>query len=141
MGLVLFLVCLLASGIGSICGIGGGVIIKPVIDMQGIMSVNEASFLSGLTVMAMAMVNIIMRRKTRLLDMRIGSLLALGSVAGGHISIHNRFFTAVKPGLKCPEGYSAPVCSYGTCAHGIGGYTRRACWKRNKQKDIYRDDK
>ena len=83
MGLVLFLVCLLASGIGSICGIGGGVIIKPVIDMQGIMSVNEASFLSGLTVMAMAMVNIIMRRKTRLLDMRIGSLLALGSVAGG----------------------------------------------------------
>ena len=76
MGLVLFLVCLLASGIGSICGIGGGVIIKPVIDMQGIMSVNEASFLSGLTVMAMAMVNIIMRRKTRLLDMRIGSLCA-----------------------------------------------------------------
>ena len=217
MGLVLFLVCLLASGIGSICGIGGGVIIKPVIDMQGIMSVNEASFLSGLTVMAMAMVNIIMRRKTKLLDMRIGSLLALGSVAGGvlgndlltfvrggagadallglvqaialglitavtllytvrlkerlptyhihrlaavvvigvllgvcsaflgigggPINIHNRFFTAVKPGLKCPEGYSAPVCSYGTCAHGIGGYTRRACWKRNKQKDIYRDDK
>ena len=96
MGLVLFLVCLLASGIGSICGIGGGVIIKPVIDMQGIMSVNEASFLSGLTVMAMAMVNIIMRRKTRLLDMRIGSLLALGSVAGGVLG--NDLLTFVRGG-------------------------------------------
>lgn len=96
MGLVLFLVCLFASGIGSICGIGGGVIIKPVIDMQGIMSVNEASFLSGLTVMSMAMVNIIMRRKTKLLDMRIGSLLALGSIAGGVCG--NYLFTLVRSG-------------------------------------------
>ena len=77
------MVCLLASGIGSICGIGGGVIIKPVIDMQGIMSVNEASFLSGLTVMSMSFINIFLHRKSQLLNLRIGSLLAVGSIVGG----------------------------------------------------------
>lgn len=44
--------------------------------------------------MSMAIVNIIMRRKMKLLDMRIGSLLAIGSVVGGVCG--NYLFTLVR---------------------------------------------
>ena len=53
MGIIVFAVCLAASVIGGICGIGGGVIIKPVLDAMGVMSVSALQFLSGLTVLGM----------------------------------------------------------------------------------------
>ena len=56
--LVFFLVSILSSIVGSICGIGGGVIIKPVLDAVGIMSVSSISFLSGCTVLAMSIVSV-----------------------------------------------------------------------------------
>ena len=47
-------VSLLASVAGAICGIGGGVIIKPVLDLFGLASVSTISFLSGCTVLSMS---------------------------------------------------------------------------------------
>lgn len=47
-------ICLISSVVGSLCGIGGGVVIKPVLDALGIMSVSTISFLSGVTVLAMS---------------------------------------------------------------------------------------
>ena len=41
-----------ASIAGAICGIGGGVIIKPTLDAFGVLSVSTISFLSGCTVLA-----------------------------------------------------------------------------------------
>ena len=52
MAILIFVICLLASMTGSICGIGGGVIIKPVLDALGIMSVSAISFLSGMPVLS-----------------------------------------------------------------------------------------
>lgn len=47
MSVLLYLVVsFLASVIGAICGIGGGVIIKPVLDLCGLASVSTISFLS-----------------------------------------------------------------------------------------------
>ena len=46
--LFVFAVCFCASTIGGICGIGGGVVIKPLLDATGVMSVSTVSFLSGL---------------------------------------------------------------------------------------------
>ena len=40
---VFFAVSILSSIAGSICGIGGGVIIKPVLDAVGVMSVSSIS--------------------------------------------------------------------------------------------------
>ena len=57
MVLVFFAVSILSSTAGSICGIGGGVIIKPVLDALGVMSVSSISFLSGCTVLAMSVVS------------------------------------------------------------------------------------
>ena len=45
--LIFLLVCFFASVIGAICGIGGGVIIKPVLDAFGVMDAAQISFLSG----------------------------------------------------------------------------------------------
>ena len=83
MGILKFLVCLTASTIGGICGIGGGVIIKPVLDALGVMSVSALQFLSGLTVLGMSMVSVLRSRKSRLLELRTSSALAVGAVLGG----------------------------------------------------------
>lgn len=80
---IIFLLCLGASVLGSICGIGGGVILKPALDLLGVMSVSTISFLSGLTVMAMSAISAVRQRKSRLVEMRTGLPLALGSAAGG----------------------------------------------------------
>lgn len=55
--IVIALVSLLASAVGAIAGIGGGVIIKPVLDSLGMMQVATISFLSGCTVLSMSAYN------------------------------------------------------------------------------------
>lgn len=83
MGIIVFAVCLAASVIGGICGIGGGVIIKPVLDAMGVMSVSALQFLSGLTVLGMSAVSVLRRRGEHLLELRTGNALAAGAVLGG----------------------------------------------------------
>ena len=53
-----FLVCFAASVIGDLCGIGGGVLAKPLLDAVGVMLVSTVSFLSGLTVLSMAAISV-----------------------------------------------------------------------------------
>lgn len=83
--MIFFLVCFLASVIGAICGIGGGVIIKPFLDALGVMEVSIISFLSGCTVLSMTTYSVI---KSRLsgsshVEMKTCLPLALGAAAGG----------------------------------------------------------
>src|SRR5699024_8397143 len=82
---VFFAVSLLSSIAGSICGIGGGVIIKPVIDAVGVMSVSSISFLSGCTVLAMSVVSVYknIRAKSAKLNVRTATGLAIAAAAGG----------------------------------------------------------
>lgn len=94
MGILIFVICLMASTIGGICGIGGGVIIMPTLDAMHIMSVSSISFLSGLTVLSMSVISIFRQRKSRRLDLKISSFLALGAVAGGLLG--NNLFRMVK---------------------------------------------
>ena len=47
MEILIFFISFLSSVVGAICGIGGGVIIKPVLDAADIMGVAAISFLSG----------------------------------------------------------------------------------------------
>lgn len=96
MGILIFIICLFASMIGGICGIGGGVIIKPVLDALGIMSVSAISFLSGLTVMSMSIISVIKQRKARLVEVKTGTALAIGAVIGGIIG--NALFQSIKRG-------------------------------------------
>ncbi len=83
--LVFFLISILSSAAGSICGIGGGVIMKPVLDAAEIMSVSGISFLSGCTVLAMSIVSVYknMHGKRVPLQLQTVVILAIGAAAGG----------------------------------------------------------
>lgn len=84
MYLVFFLVSIVSSIIGGICGVGGGVIIKPVLDATGSMSVTNISFLSGCTVLSMSIISVLRNREKKgLIDIRISTPLAIGAVIGG----------------------------------------------------------
>lgn len=80
-----FVISFLASVAGAICGIGGGVIIKPLLDSFGLMDVKTISFLSGCTVLAMSTYSFVVSKmkKESLVDMRIGTPLAIGAAIGG----------------------------------------------------------
>lgn len=80
-----FIISFIASIVGAICGIGGGVIIKPLLDSFGVMDVKTISFLSGCTVLAMSTYSFVVSKmkKESLVDMRIGTPLAVGAAVGG----------------------------------------------------------
>lgn len=85
MGYLSFMICFLASVIGAICGIGGGVIIKPVLDAFGGMDTGTINFLSGCTVLSMTTYSV---AKSKIsgeshVKVRTGLPLAIGAAAGG----------------------------------------------------------
>lgn len=83
--LVFFLVSFLASVAGAICGIGGGVIIKPVLDMLHMETVTTISFLSGCTVLSMSCYSVgksILAGERRV-ELHTGTPLAIGAAVGG----------------------------------------------------------
>ncbi|SJZ61647.1 sulfite exporter TauE/SafE family protein [Anaerorhabdus furcosa] len=78
------LVALFASLIGAISGIGGGVIIKPLLDLSGNYSTAAISILSSATVFSMSLSSILkhINLKTHF-DKKLATWIALGSVGGG----------------------------------------------------------
>ncbi|MEG1880561.1 MAG: TSUP family transporter, partial [Oscillospiraceae bacterium] len=84
MNVLFFVVSFLASSVGAITGIGGGIIIKPVLDACKILPISSISFLSGITVLSMAIVSIL---KNMHAGLKIGgrqtTFLAIGAAVGG----------------------------------------------------------
>ncbi len=83
---IYFLVALFSSVIGSITGMGGGVIIKPVFDTFGIFDAQSIGVLSSFTVLSMALVSALrnLARKTAI-PVKTAVLVAIGSIVGGYI--------------------------------------------------------
>ena len=94
--LFVFAVCLLASTIGGICGIGGGVVIKPVLDMLQMGAPATINFLSGCTVLSMSLYSVVkaLRAGDSKVEMSTGTPLALGAAVGGVVG--KELFSAVK---------------------------------------------
>lgn len=82
-----FVVSFLASIVGAICGIGGGVVIKPTLDMLKLASVSTISFLSGCTVLSMSFYSVVKSAFSgeRQVNMRTGTPTAIGAALGGII--------------------------------------------------------
>lgn len=59
MMLIYFLVAVMATTIGATAGIGGGIIIKPILDFMGGYNLETIGILSSFTVFSMAIVSII----------------------------------------------------------------------------------
>ena len=83
--MITFLICFLACIGGAICGIGGGVIIKPVLDAVSGMEISAINFLSGCTVLCMTSYSVLRACLSGQshIELRIGTPLALGAAAGG----------------------------------------------------------
>ncbi len=108
--LVFAAVAFLASVIGAICGIGGGVIIKPVLDMVGILDVKSINFLSGCTVLVMSTYSIVTARISgeSLVKWRTATPLALGAAAGGLLG--KELFQAVSRSFGEQAGAVQAAC-------------------------------
>lgn len=80
-----FAVAFLASTVGAICGIGGGVIIKPVLDSLHLESAAAVNFLSGCTVLSMSCYSVILSvvSKSRQVEAKTGVPLISGAAVGG----------------------------------------------------------
>lgn len=90
------IVSFLASVAGAICGIGGGVIIKPTLDLFGWASVAAISFLSGCTVLSMSCYSVgkSMLSGEKSVDLKTGTPLAIGAAIGGIIG--KQLFSTVR---------------------------------------------
>lgn len=100
MQIIFFLVSLLASIAGAICGIGGGVVIKPTLDMLHLASVPTISFLSGCTVLSMSCYSVAkgMLAHDSQIDLKTGTPLAIGAAIGGVVG--QNIFIAVKTAFE-----------------------------------------
>ncbi|WP_182201736.1 sulfite exporter TauE/SafE family protein [Paraliobacillus salinarum] len=86
MFILYFIIGLFATTLGSIAGLGGGVIIKPVLDFFGHYDLSTIGILSAATVFSMATVSLIKMRKMDVkLDKLNSALIAAGSILGGFI--------------------------------------------------------
>ena len=94
--MLFFIVSFLASTVGAICGIGGGVIIKPVLDMLHLETVTTISFLSGCTVLSMTCYSVgrSMMAGERRVALRTGTPLAVGAAIGGLLG--KQLFTFIR---------------------------------------------
>ena len=78
-------ISLCATTVGAISGLGGGIFIKPLLDLTSI-NVSTIGFLSNCTVFAMAVANIYKKRNTKLnFKLSIVITLSIGSIIGGII--------------------------------------------------------
>lgn len=80
-----FFVALIPCVLGSVAGVGGGIIIKPVLSIMGTLNVAAINFLCAFTIFSMACVTLFQKyRKHDLnVDLSIGLPLAFGAIVGG----------------------------------------------------------
>ena len=103
LNIIFFVICFGASTVGAICGIGGGVIIKPVLDAFGVLPVSTISFLSGLTVLCMSSYSVVKMKieKSSAVKRETGLPLAIGAALGGVAG--KALFGAIKASFPDPE--------------------------------------
>lgn len=111
-------VSFLASVVGGICGIGGGVIIKPVLDAVNMADVSAVSFLSSCTVLSMSCYSVgkALSAGDSLVEFQTGTPLAIGGAIGGIWG--KNLFSMLRAMADDPErvgGYQA-ICLAGITA-------------------------
>lgn len=105
--LIYLVVSFSASVIGAICGIGGGVVIKPVLDLLAVAGVSTISFLSCCTVLSMSCYSVCtsLAKGEKTVDLYLGTPLAIGAAAGGVVG--QQLFSLVKASFENPNTVGA----------------------------------
>jgi len=83
--IICMMIAFLSCIIGSVCGIGGGIIIKPLMDAMGMYNVVTINFMSCCTVLGMSAWNVgkTLINKEASIDFRKTTYLAFGAAVGG----------------------------------------------------------
>ncbi len=85
-GIIYFIVILLANSVGAVSGMGGGVIIKPLFDFIGYHSVAAISFYSTVAVLTMSVVSTLKQLKNGIkIDFKKAILISVGAMVGGYL--------------------------------------------------------
>lgn len=88
---IVSIVIFLSCTIGATVGLGGGVIIKPVLDSMNFASVDVVNFISSFAVFAMSISSMIRHKiQNTKFDKKAALLVSFGAVGGGFIG--NRLF-------------------------------------------------
>lgn len=85
MALIYFLIAFIATTFGALAGLGGGVIIKPVLDTLNDFDLATISVLSSATVFSMAVVSTIRQVRAGFRFEKRMIVLALGAAVGGAV--------------------------------------------------------
>lgn len=84
--IIYILIILLATTSGAVAGLGGGVIIKPVLDMIGYHDVITIGFYSSLAVFTMCLVSLYKQIRSGFqFQVKIVVMISLGSLLGGFV--------------------------------------------------------
>lgn len=90
--IIFFAVSISAAIVGAICGVGGGVFMKPALDAVGVLPVSTITFLSTCSVISMTSYNVISSavstkkgKGDNLIDWSLTTWLGIGSGVGGVI--------------------------------------------------------
>lgn len=87
-------VILIATTLGAIAGLGGGVIIKPVLDLIGYHDISTISFISTSAVFSMSVYSVIKQIKNGIkVDWFLVVLISIGAMLGGNFG--NIVFTKI----------------------------------------------
>lgn len=86
--IIFFIISLMASIVGALCGVGGGIFMKPSLDALGVLPVNTITFLSTCTVISMSSYNVLSNYKNTKsqdgsIDWNLTTWLAIGAAIGG----------------------------------------------------------
>ncbi|MFV0503402.1 MAG: sulfite exporter TauE/SafE family protein [Lachnospirales bacterium] len=80
-----FIIAFIATTLGAIAGLGGGIIIKPILDLMGDFNLGTISVLSSFTVFTMAIVATINRVSTGFELKRNMVVISIGAMIGGTV--------------------------------------------------------
>ena len=138
MDMLFFVVAFLSSIVGAICGIGGGVVIKPVLDMLQMGEPATINFLSGCTVLSMSTYSVIkaLRAGDSKVELSTGTPLALGAAIGGVVG--KEMFSAVKaffggsPMVGGVQAIALGIITLGTLLYTVNKSRIRTCTTANK---------
>lgn len=104
------IIIFIACTVGAVVGIGGGIIIKPLLDFIGIHSVETVGFISTCAVFAMSISSSIKHIKSKTeMKPKIVLLVSIGSVFGGIIGNEIFDFVLAKLNSDIVKGIQAVI--------------------------------
>lgn len=108
-----FGIAILATTLGSMVGLGGGVIIKPLLDSTHLLDLKSISLLSSVTIFSMALVSLYKQSKK---GFKISSsliLLSFGGVLGGWLgSLLFGYFLDFFPQENIPKAIQSGILAF-----------------------------